>query len=116
MFVSLNQIYIFLFSVSIGAICGVIYSPLSMLKSFIKLKAVKSILDFLFFVLLSFIYIHLTFIYHFPSIRAYMIIGFFAGFILYIKSFHFFVAKYVFMAYNKIKKNKGENSHGGRKV
>ncbi len=105
MFVTFNQIYVFLACISFGVLSGVVYSPLIAVKERINKLPVSILIDFIYFFLLSIGYLIYSFSFNFPSFRAYMIAGVFLGIFLYLKSFRFMLAKVEKRLYNRYKKN-----------
>ena len=108
MFVTYNQLYVFLACFSFGVFCGVVYSPITFFKSLIKIKAIQILIDVLFFTTVSFFYVLLSYKLKFPSLRFYMVFGVFSGLFSYMKSFHIILANFNKKLYNIIKKNKGK--------
>ena len=105
MFVSLNQFYIFIASISFGIIGGVLYCPINFIKKKLKKFQILFLLDILYFFVLSVLFLFYSFLLKFPNVRAYMIFGVFLGIILYIKSFNNILAKVIKRVYNIISKN-----------
>jgi hypothetical protein len=101
-FVSANQLYIFLACICCGAIIGMFFSPYLFLRRFVKIKLLKIILDILYFVLSSFFYVCYSSKMKFPSIRFFMPFGVLFGLICYMKSFHIILAKILKKLYNLI--------------
>ena len=100
MFVSLNQFYVFMSCVMFGAMGGVVYSVLSILRLIIKNKVFNGAIDAIFMLVLSFIFSVFSYKSNFPNIRFYMMGGVLLGLILYLKSFHIILAKFVKKFYN----------------
>lgn len=103
MFVSANQFYVFFACLSIGALCGILYSIFSLIKYFVHNNYLRVILDVVFYLLSFCVYLFLGYNLHFPSLRIYMIVGFFVGLFLYAKSLHIILANSLKKLYNKIK-------------
>ncbi len=116
MFVSANQFYVFIACIAFGAVMGVFYSPIIALKRKVKRQIICAFADVLFFALLCVFYAFFSFYSGFPSLRAYMLTGVFAGIILYVKSFNIILAKFAKMIYNKciksLKKRKTKDDRG----
>jgi hypothetical protein len=106
MFVSANQIYVFLACVAFGGVVGVFFSVSSLLKSLIKIKWIKVIVEVLVFILVAVLYLLYSYNMHFPNLRLYMIGGVLVGITAYLKSFHIMLAKFLKKAYNIIKRKK----------
>jgi len=108
MFVTANQIFIFLVCIYSGLISGVIYDVLYLVKLVAGGKWTNIILDIVFFIIFSLIYIFVSFIFHFPVFRLYMFLGTQLGLFMYIKSFHILIANGAKKIYNKLKQLKGK--------
>ena len=108
MFVTANQIYVFLACVSFGGCVGILFSFINGIKFLIKKDLFKIIIDVLAFVIIAILYVIFSYRVKFPSLRLYMIAGVLMGIVIYCKSFHRILAKIVKKAYNIIKiiKNK----------
>ena len=100
MFVSKNQIYVFIACVAFGGIAGVVFSVASILKLPFKNKILLALPDFLSFVFLSFLYLGFSTSLRFPTIRLFMPIGVLVGIYLYFKSFNIILAKWFKKIYN----------------
>ena len=100
MFVSDNQFYFFILSVSIGFVLSPLFSVSDLFKSKLKRLWIRTIFDVIFFALFGVFYCRLFFVYGFPNLRPYMIMGAIVGIVLYKKSFHFILAKIIEKAYN----------------
>ena len=109
--VSKNQFYIFLICVAIGVLFGIIFMLGSLFDKKIKIKKIIAIKDIFLFIIGVLLFVFISFYYNFPSIRAYMIIGFFVGFILHNKSLGIFLAKLIKKIYNIKKKKTKEDAH-----
>ncbi|MBE7087288.1 MAG: hypothetical protein E7369_03205 [Clostridiales bacterium] len=96
MFVTSNQIFVFFSCVTIGGGCGVIFTLFYFIKTLFKNNRVIDIaFDLLSFCATAVIYVLWSHAWGFPNVRAYMIAGVFVGIILYMKSFHIILAKFV---------------------
>ena len=104
MFVTFNQFYVFIASVAFGGIGGLLYSPILLLRRKIDNLLFKFLLDTIYFLALSILFLFYGFLFKFPSLRAYMILGVFIGIILYVKSFHNILAKVTKKVYNIFRK------------
>lgn len=117
MFVTKNQFYVFLSCVTFGCVCAILLSISTVIKFFIKNKAFKILPDVVVFILISFLYRIYSYKINFPNVRIYMIFGVLLGMLMYFKSFHILLAKYIKKFYNilnrkitKIKKAKDERN------
>ena len=115
MFVTSNQFYVLIACVAYGGVSGVLLTLTSPLKSLIKSRLVKAIVDFFCFVIITFGYVVYSFSLKFPSFRVYMPISVILGIILYMKSFNILLAKLFKKLYNNIKKTKEALKHDGKK-
>lgn len=106
MFVTANQIYVFIACVSLGVIAGPLFTVSKSIKYLIKNKIINIISDVFVFSITTLIYIIFAHNFNFPNIRVYMIVGVFVGIVAYLKSFHIILAKLLKMAYNIIKRKK----------
>ncbi len=100
MFVTLNQFYVFIACVTFGALMCVLYSPLILIKKKYKNVAVALLVDIIYYFLLAVFFMGYSFCLSFPSLRAYMLFGVLLGNFLYIKSFHYMLAKVGKRLYN----------------
>lgn len=105
MFVTSDQIFIFILCVFIGSIIGGVYSIFSVMKFIFKNIFLKNLVDFLFAIISAFIFIFLSYEFSLPSFRIYMLLGLFFGFYLYLKSFYIILAKWIKKLYNIVSKN-----------
>ena len=113
MFVSDNQFYFFILSVSIGFALSPLFSISDLVKSKIKRLWIGAIFDIVAFSIFGLFFCRLFFVYGFPNLRPYMIIGAMVGIVLYKKTFHFTLAKITEKAYTvtvRIKKRINERS------
>lgn len=110
MFITANQIFIFLVCVYSGLLSGVVYDILYILKFTVGGKRMDIILDIVFFVIFSGIYIFVSFIFEFPVFRLYMFFAAQLGLFMYIKSFHILFANASKKIYNKLKRLKGKGN------
>ncbi len=104
MFATNNQLFIFLSCLSLGIASGVVYEFFYLLKKVVRLKIFKYIFTLIFFIVLSILYVALSVYFEFPSFRLYMYIGVLLGLVIYIKSFHYFIAILLKKGYNKLKR------------
>lgn len=102
MFVSKGQFLVFCCSISFGAFAGIFYSFLNTYTVFLKNKWLKFIVDVFIFCLISISYVAYSYLCNMPNLRFYMILGVFLGFLIYIKTFHYILAKYIKKLYNII--------------
>ena len=100
MFVTKNQIFVFLACVSFGGVCGVIYNISYLLKLIFDNKIVKIIIDVLLSIPIGFTFAIYSFVMNFPNLRLYMLAGIFIGIYLYFKSFYIIVANLCEKFYN----------------
>ncbi len=108
MFLTLNQLYVFICSIGIGVFFGAIFSFISFFLRKNSNGILKNLIYIIIFVLFSIIYIIVSYKLNFPNFRLYMIFGIMLGGFLYYKSLYIILAKCVKLAYNKcIKINKG---------
>lgn len=115
MFVTANQIYVFLACVSFGGCVGILFSLINGLKFLIKKDLFKIVIDVFAFVIIAVLYVVFSYRTKFPSLRLYMITGVLVGIVIYYKSFHRILAKIVKKAYNIIKSKKVKTKDDGRK-
>lgn len=73
-------------------------------KNEIIAKTVVAIKQVIFFVISAFYFKYVTFLYYFPSVRAFMFIGFFIGLFCFSKSLHKAIAIFSDVLYNKLTK------------
>ena len=114
MFVSANQIYVFLACVAFGGVVGVFFSVSSVFKHLIKIKWIKDLVEVIAFMLVAFLYLLYSYNMRFPNLRMYMIVGVLIGITAYLKSFHIMLAKFLKKAYNIIKRKKAIRRHDRR--
>ncbi len=112
MFVTANQIYIFFACVAFGGVSGLFFSTSIALKKIIKNKWLKILPDVVAFFVITPLYVLYSFCMRFSNLRVYMLLGVVIGIILYLKSFHIILAKFIKKVYNifKYKKQKGKKS------
>ena len=104
MFVSSGQLYVFVCCVAFGFCSGVLFNLFKPLKDLFVNKIINYFIDFFVFSLLGIIYCRFTILANFPSLRAYMLFGVFAGLFIYFKSFYITIAKNTKKLYNIISK------------
>lgn len=115
MFVTANQIYVFLACVSFGGCSGIIFSVSELFKRFISNKWLRFLPDFLAFMVVTVLYVFSAYHMRFPNLRLYMILGVMLGVVIYLKSFHILLAKTFKKAYNIIKRIKVKTKDDGIK-
>ncbi|MBE7083594.1 MAG: hypothetical protein E7373_03210 [Clostridiales bacterium] len=115
MFVTANQIYVFIACVAFGSVSGIFYSLSSAFKFFIKNKVIKIVFDIFASIVVSFLYVIFSVLIKFPNVRIYMLVGVFVGLILYFKSFHILLAKCAKKIYNIIYKYYKAKISNGKK-
>jgi len=116
MLVSKNQFYVFIACVAFGAVCGLIFGVLSIFKCFFKSKILKFFPDVISGILSGLIFILYTYLFNFPNLRVYMLVGFFLGLVGYFKSFNIILAKSAEKIYNVYKLKKVKRKHDRIKV
>ncbi len=104
-----HQLAVFGLCLCAGFIGGLLYEPFSLLRCIFqcdkgKNKPLGGMLDLAFWVLFSFLTVAFSYLFHFPSFRVYMWIGYLFGGILYLKSLHIIVAFLKNVCYNKVTK------------
>ncbi|MBO7345225.1 MAG: spore cortex biosynthesis protein YabQ [Clostridia bacterium] len=113
MFVTRNQIFVFLFCLSFGCCFGFV---ISLFNCFLpkKYKWLRVLVDAILGVCGALVFSCLSHAHNFPNLRMYMIIGVACGFFAYFKSFNILLAKIQEKIYNifKSKKVKLENDRG----
>ena len=109
MFLSSDQIYVFLACVFLGAASGIPFTFLGTLLKVCEYKALKNVLYLVYFINLAFLYVYMGYILNFPSIRFYMPIGVLVGLFAYVKSFDYILANANKKLYNKIKAKRIKN-------
>ena len=118
MFVTKSQIFVFIACVAFGGISGIWFSFSGFIKFFIKKKITKIIIDLIFSLPISALFIIYSYQLKFPNIRAYMLFGLFLGIYLYFKSFYILLAKCAEKIYNicKRKRKLKNDRNKGKKV
>ncbi len=102
MFVTKNQIYVFIACIAFGGLCGIILSAISAIKYFVKNKYLIIIIDVFSWAFLGVLFSIYSYILNFPNFRFYMLAGVFISIVAYFKSFHIILAKRTKKLYNKI--------------
>ncbi|MBP5686533.1 MAG: spore cortex biosynthesis protein YabQ [Clostridia bacterium] len=100
MWVTKNQIFVFIACVAFGGGAGLMYSLAQGIKAFIKPKPLKWIPDIAAFTVIAALYSAYSFALSFPSYRLYMTAGVFLGMFAYCKSLHQVIAKTAEKCYN----------------
>lgn len=110
------QIFIFLTCVSYGIVSGIVYDVLYLARCAVcgihkvaytvKDKIFTAVCDILYFLILSAGFVFISIMFEFGSLRLYMLLGCALGAVLYIKSFHIFVAFSVKKVYNSFTSKK----------
>lgn len=104
---TIGQFPVFVLCLAIGFLGGVLYE----LFSFVRLsfgcrhgknRLLGGVVDLLFWISFSISCVFFAYAFEFPSIRAYMWIGYGIGGILYLKTLHKIIAFFENMCYNKI--------------
>ena len=88
------------------AVCGVHKQCYS-----VKDKIFTIVCDILYFLFFAALYVFISVIFGFDNLRLFMIAGCALGAILYLKSFHLFVAFFVNKLYNSIRLRKQVRNH-----
>ncbi len=104
MFVTKNQIFIFITCIAFGVVGGAILSLFSFVKIKLKNSIVIFVVDLFSFIVITFLYVLFSLRMEFTDFRLYMTIGVFVGIAGYLKSFHIIVAKCLKKIYNIIEK------------
>ena len=113
MFVTANQIYVFLACVSFGGCTGVLFTASYFIKYAIKRTYLKFIPDVISFVAVGILYVFYSYYACFSNLRIYMLFGIIVGIILYFKSFHIILAKILKKTYNILKRKKVKTNDDG---
>lgn len=105
------QIFIFLTCVSCGIVSGIVYDVLYIARCAVcgihkraytvKDRIFTAFCDILYFLIFAAGFVFVSVMFEFDSLRLYMLLGCGLGALLYIKSFHVFVAFFVKSVYNK---------------
>ena len=121
MFVTKNQIYIFIACISFGILNGIVFGILSLIKKKLKNQVVKFIIDLSAFVVMTLFFILFSYLMHFSDLRLYMACGVFIGIYMYFKTLHILLAKNVKKIYNvyekilakvkNVRKQSNKNNH-----
>ena len=106
MFVTKNQLFVFIACIAFGGCFGIFFSFTCFLKKVIKNKALSVLIDITTFILMGALFICYAYFMHFPSSRVYMPVGVCLGSILYFKSLHIILAKCAKKFYNICRKIK----------
>lgn len=104
-----NQFVYFLLSIATGFIGGLLYELFAFIRLICgvdrgKRKAIGIVSDILFWVFFTILAIYSCFLFHFPSFRVYMGIGWLLGGIIYSKTFRIMVAFLEKVCYTKLTK------------
>ena len=108
MYVTKNQIFVFIACYAFGCVVGVSFGIIDHIKKIIKVRFLGVVLEVLNFFIVSIIYLLYSHALRFPNFRLYMIIGVFLGVLSYLKSLHIIVAKCLQKVYNIIVKIKNK--------
>lgn len=110
------QFFIFMICLLCGVLSGVVYDVLYIARAVvcgveinkytIKDKVFLVAADLLYCIIFAAAFIFLSVMFDFYALRLYMLIGCAIGALLYLKSFHIFVAFFVKKVYNSIRKDK----------
>ncbi len=106
MFVTKNQIFVFIACITYGFFSGAVFGVLGFLKVFIKNKILTVVLDVICGVMLGMFFVIYAYEFNFPNLRAYMFIGTLMGLVCYFKSFNILLAKSAEKIYNIYKSKK----------
>lgn len=106
------RFFIFLTCVSCGIASGAVYDILYVARCAVcgvhmraytvKDKIFTAVCDVIYFVVFAVGFVFVSVMFGFDSLRLYMLLGCGLGAILYLKSFHLFVAFFANKIYNKI--------------
>ena len=100
-----SQFALFCICIGAGFVFGIVYEPISILRSvFKRSKWIGITLDILFFIALALWYTGAIYLFQFPSFRLYYWLGFLVGGIIYLKSLHIILAFFKKICYNKFVK------------
>lgn len=106
MFVTANQLFVFFSYLSFGTCFGVFITLVLLIKEKISNNVIKGVVEIAYFILLSFGCVLYSFLIKMPNLRVYMIVAVLLGNYLYIKSFHYILAKSVKRVYNVLVRRK----------
>ena len=115
MFVTKNQIFVFIACVAFGGVSGIIYSFAYILKYPIKNKWLKILPDVVVSMPIAIAFVIYAHGLNFPNVREYMVIGVFLGLFLYFKSFHILLANCIEKIYNIYKQKRIKRKNDRRK-
>ena len=114
MFVTKNQIFVFIACIVFGGLSGFLLSAINVFCALIKNRIVKFILSVIAFAIIGVLYSYYSYKMYFPNFRVYMLAGVLLGIYLYYKSFYIILAKFSKKFYNIIKqittKKKGKGN------
>ena len=104
-----NQFAVFGICVGVGFLGGVLFEAFAFLRLLLscprgKNKLLGGVLDVACFLLFAGACVFVAYLFHFPSFRVYMWIGYALGGILYLKTLHQIVAFFESVCYNGITK------------
>ena len=115
------QIFIFLTCVSCGIVSGIVYDILYIARCAVcgihkraytvKDKIFTAVCDVLYCLIFAVGFVFISVMFEFDSLRLYMLLGCGLGALLYIKSFHVFVAFSVKKVYNRVTLKKVGNQN-----
>ncbi len=115
MFVTKNQIFVFIACVAFGGVAGLAYSFSALIKYPIKNRWIKILPDVIVSVPIAVAFVIYSHGLNFPNIRAYMLVGVFIGLFLYFKSFYIILAKCTKKIYNIYKSKRIKRKNDRRK-
>ncbi len=114
MFVTQNQLYVFIACVAFGGGCGVLLSIANLLHFLTKNRIVNIVFSVIALSLIGVLFSYYSYKMFFPNVRLYMLVGVMIGIYLYYKSFYILLAKFLKKFYNiyeqKIRKLKGKRN------
>lgn len=116
MFVSSGQFFIFVRCLVFGFFCGLIYLVPSGVKRTSVGIAFNIFVDVFYLFLCSLIFVLYSYLSYFSNLRAYMFLGFFAGFIIECKTFNILLANAFKKMYNILKKKRRKAKNDRIKV
>ncbi len=114
------DIFYFITCTCLGILSGIVYDILYIARCIVcglhkknysvKDKIFTIVCDILYCLFLSVSFVFVSVMFGFSNLRLFMILGCVIGAILYLKSFHLFVAFFVNKLYNRFKLKKMDNS------
>ena len=84
MFVTKNQLLVFIACIAFGGCFGVFFGFADFSKKLIRNKIVNIFINIISFILMGILFVYYAYYMYFPSFRAYMPIGVCLGVVLYV--------------------------------